>query len=120
MSETRSTHFRFESFMWLVIAAGTAVSVWAGVHLPVSRLDLRFLLLLIATLTIGSRTIVPLPPVRGPGSLSHTFVLLTLLMFGGEAAILLAAADACLASLRFNKRRVLVLFNMGAVAGSTA
>ncbi|PYS91698.1 MAG: hypothetical protein DMF64_11485 [Acidobacteria bacterium] len=120
MSETRSSHPLFRPFISLVIAAGALACVWAAVRLPISHLDLRFLLLIVVTLTVGARTIVLIPRVRGQVSVSDTFILLTLLIFGGEAAILLAAADACLASLRFNKRRTLVFFNMGAVAGSTA
>ncbi|HYX41174.1 MAG TPA: PAS domain S-box protein, partial [Pyrinomonadaceae bacterium] len=106
--------------MVLVIACGALACVWAAVYLPVSRLDLRFLLLFIITLTVGSRTIILIPRVNGQVSVSDTFVLLTLLMFGGEAAILLAAADAGLASVRFNKRRSRIFFNMSAVASSTA
>src|SRR2546423_12064374 len=106
MSETRGSHFLLRPFMASVIGAGGAACVWAAAHLPVARLDLRFFLLAAVTLMLGTRIIVRIPRVNGQLSISDTFILLTLLIFGGDAVILLSAADAGLASLRFNKRRI--------------
>jgi len=106
-------------FMWLVVLSGALASLTAAYNLPVSKLDLRFPLLALVTLVFGSRIVVQIPRVKGQVSVSDTFILLTMLMFDGEAAILLAAADAFCSSLRISKKKLTVLFNTGTFVCST-
>src|SRR5258707_4775043 len=88
-------------------------------HLPLHRLDIRFLLLALATVCIGSRLSIQIPRVKAHVSVSDTFIFLTLLLFGGEAAILLATVEALCSSVRISTRTQVHFFNARAIACST-
>ncbi len=90
--------------MWLVVALGALAGAHTLLHLSSTQLNLRFLLLSVVTIGFGSRIIVQIPRVKGKISVSDTFVLLSMLFFGGEAAVLLAGADALTSSFRVSKR----------------
>src|SRR5229473_641807 len=106
-------------YLYLVVAAGLSVVSYTAWHLPLHRLDVRFLLLALATICIGSRLSIQIPRVKAHISVSDTFIFLTLLMFGGEAAILLATAEALCSSLRISTRTQVHLFNASVMACST-
>ena len=106
-------------YLWLVVAAGLSVLGYTAWHLPLHRLDVRFLLLALATICIGSRLSIKIPRVKAHISVSDTFIFLTLLMFGGEAAILLATIEALCSSMRISTRTQVHLFNASVMACST-
>lgn len=105
-------------FVAAVFSAGLAVSGVAAYRLDVSRLDTRFAIIVGITLLISSRIIIPIPRFSSHISISDTFIFLTLLLYGGEAAILLAGAEAFLSSRRFSKKATTILFNAGCGACS--
>jgi signal transduction histidine kinase/ActR/RegA family two-component response regulator len=111
-------------YMLLVIAIGAVVSVYSAIHLPIERIDLRFLVLALLTISISSRLSVRIPRISGHISVSDTFIFLTMLIYGGEAAILLAAAEALCSTLRFSKKAIYIkpltiIFNTAMMACST-
>jgi diguanylate cyclase (GGDEF)-like protein/PAS domain S-box-containing protein len=106
-------------FVWIVIAAGTAVVVFSGAHLNLAQIDVRFLLLALVTVLIGPRLSIPIPRVKAHISVSDTFVFLSLLLFGGEAAIVLATTEALCSSVRISKRTLTHLFNAAVMACAT-
>jgi diguanylate cyclase (GGDEF)-like protein/PAS domain S-box-containing protein len=112
-------NYKSQFYLWLVVAAGMSVLVFTGRHLPYQRLDLRFLLLALATVCIGSRLSIQIPRVKAHISVSDTFIFLTLLLFGGEAAILLATAEALCSSVRISTRTQVHVFNASVMACST-
>src|SRR2546429_54050 len=95
-------------YMLLVIAIGAVVSVYSAIHLPIERIDLRFLVLALLTISISSRLSVRIPRISGHISVSDTFIFLTMLIYGGEAAVLLAAAEALCSTLRFSKKAIYI------------
>src|SRR4051812_20523126 len=97
-------------YVWSVIAIGLAVIGYSGAHITRAQLDVRFLLIAIATVLIGPRLSIRIPQVKAHISVSDTFVFLTMLLFGGEAAILLATAEAACASVRIGKKNQTHLF----------
>ena len=105
--------------MWLIIALGAATCVFTVLRLDVALINLRFFLLAAATLVFGSRITVQIPHTNDRVSVSDTFILLAMLLFDGELAILLAATDAFSSSLNISKKRFVILFNMAAIACST-
>jgi diguanylate cyclase (GGDEF)-like protein/PAS domain S-box-containing protein len=107
------------SFLWAVTLSGAAVTVVCASRLPFSKLDLRFFCLALITVFIGSKITIRVPHARGRISISDTFVFLTLLLFGGEAAVLLAAAEAFVSSTYFSKRLLVRSFNAAVMALST-
>ncbi len=97
--------------MWAVVALGGILFIITVRHASAELIDLRFLLLGVITLTVGSHVVVRIPRVKGQISVSDTFILLTMLLLDGEAAVLLAAADAFCTSLRITKSKLTILFN---------
>src|SRR5919112_504937 len=65
---------------------------------------------------VSSRVGFRIPHTTGRITVSDTFILLALLLYGGEAAALLAVAEGVCSSLRINLRPLTVVFN-GAVMG---
>ena len=86
---------------------------------PVAQLNIQFLVLALATVLIGPRLSIQIPRVKAHISVSDTFIFLTLLMFGGEAAITLATIEAICSSIRISKQVRTHFFNAAATAFST-
>ena len=105
--------------MWLVLVAGSAVCTWSVVRLQTERIDLQLLLLALGTLVFGSRIGVQIPHVKAEITVSDTFVFLILLLYGGEAAVLIAAVEALCSSMRFASKWFTRLFNSALLACST-
>ena len=103
-------------YMWLVVAAGTAMFVLSAVNLPFARLDFRFGLLFLLTVVISSRIAIKVPRVNTTITVADSFVFLTLLLYGPEAAVIVAAADGLSAGFHLSKRWITVLFNAAAAA----
>jgi signal transduction histidine kinase/ActR/RegA family two-component response regulator len=120
MSRQRFT----EPYIWTTLLAGAAICFYSALHLPLARIDLRLLILAVITISISSRLTVQIPRISGHISVSDTFIFLTMLLYGGEAAVLLAALEALCSSLQFSQkaipiRTLLILFNSAMMACST-
>src|ERR1700749_1915726 len=99
-----------------IAAAGAAACVCAAARLDPSSLGISFVLLVALTFGFGSRLGVSIPRVKGEVTLSDIFLFLTLLLYGGEVAVLLAAAEALFTSVRLNRRLISHLFNSGVMS----
>jgi signal transduction histidine kinase/ActR/RegA family two-component response regulator len=104
-------------YMLVVIAAAASALLYSVVHLPIEKLDARFVALFLLTIAISSRLTVRIPRTTGHISVSDTFFFLTILLYGGEAAVLLAAAEALCSATRFSRKAI--LFNSAMIACST-
>lgn len=107
-------------FLWIVIALGTLSGGYAIASISTQNFTVAYTILAACTLLFGSRIIVQIPRSKGHISVSDTFILLSMLLFGGEAAILLAGADALISSLRTTKRKLYVAFNTAVFLISTS
>jgi diguanylate cyclase (GGDEF)-like protein len=111
-------------FSLLVIGVGAGVCTLSVLNLNYDLLDGRFLLLAFLTVFFGSRLTIQIPRANVHLSLSDAFLFLIMLLFGGDAAILVAAAEALVTSLRFAKNGINIrydgiLFNCALMAIST-
>ncbi|HWT01122.1 MAG TPA: EAL domain-containing protein [Pyrinomonadaceae bacterium] len=106
-------------YLRLLIAGGMGAVAFSAARLPLARLDGRFLLLAALTLGIGSRITVKIPRLTSHISISDTFILLTLLLCGGEEAVILAALDGLCSTLHLSKRMRTFLLNASVTAIST-
>src|SRR5688500_4142231 len=95
-------HKATNAYMWLVIASGVSIVTYSAVRLPLARIDLQFLALSALTIAISSRLTIRIPRISGHISVSETFFFLTIFIYGGEAAVLLAATEALISSMRFS------------------
>src|SRR5688500_9927006 len=122
MESTTSRQRYAGTFMWLVIAMGWGGCLFSVYYLPqysLARLDLTFLVVALLTAAIGSRVAVEIPRLGGQITVSDTFVFLTMMLYGGEAAILLAALDGVCVSARISRKLRTYLFNSSVLACST-
>ena len=107
------------SYMWATVALGAVVVSLAAYALPLARLDVRFLLLAVMTAFVSNFVAVQIPRISGRITVSDTFIFLVMLLYGGEAAILLAAIESSCASLRISRRPRTIMFNAAVMAVST-
>ena len=108
-------------YMWVFIAIGACVLGYSAMHLPLERLDLRLVPLVAVTVLVSSRFCIPIPRTTGQISFSDTFIFLTMLLYGGEVAVLLVATENFVGS-RFGKRSFSLFtsaFNAGMLACAT-
>ena len=105
--------------MWLVIVLGAMAGVHSIANLSPWKLDFGYLLIACITVGFASRIIVDIPRCKGQISVSDTFVLLSLLLYGTEAAVLLAGADALASCLRVNKKKINIAYNTAVFICST-
>jgi signal transduction histidine kinase/ActR/RegA family two-component response regulator len=106
-------------FMAIVGAAGAAACLFSAWGLRWSQLDWSFASVALVTVCVGARAIVRIPRVKGEVTATDTFIFLTMLLYDGEAAILLAVAEALLSSMRITKTWLTVFFNAGLMGCST-
>ncbi|MFN7948970.1 MAG: EAL domain-containing protein [Blastocatellia bacterium] len=104
--------------MWSVIATGLAVCLQSVWLLDPGRLDRTFIILAAGTIGLGSRVSVKVPGVQGEVTISDTLIFLALLLYGGEAAVLLAAVEAFCTSFRISKKLAVWFFNAALMAVS--
>ena len=122
MEDATSAQGSANRLMWLVVAAGAAICLFSAYLLPrhsLPRLDWSFLFVVVVTGAIGSRVSVEIPRIGGQITVSDTFIFLTMLLYGGEAAILLAALDGICTSARISRKLRTYLFNSAVLSCST-
>jgi signal transduction histidine kinase len=105
-------------YMWLMIGFGSAITLFSVLQLPFNRLDLRFLLLSLMVV-ISSQIAVPIPRVSGRITVTDTFIFLTMLLYGGEAAILMSCLEGICSTVQISKRIRTILLNSAVLATST-
>jgi diguanylate cyclase (GGDEF)-like protein/PAS domain S-box-containing protein len=105
--------------MWFVIACGALCAAAAAITVVRAQPDVYFLFLGVLTVAVGSRTIIQIPRFRSHISVSDTFIFLTLLLYGGPCAVLLATVEAGFSAWRFCNRKLTVFFNAAILAIST-
>jgi diguanylate cyclase (GGDEF)-like protein len=111
----------FDPYRWLVVFVGTVAFLYSAYCLPVERIDLRFLLLAVMTVVTSSRLSVQIPRFDTNVTVSDTFLFLTILLYGGEPAIMLAAAEGVFSGFRASKSKkpITVLFSAAVMTCST-
>ena len=106
-------------YMVAVLAIGFGCLLYSILNLPFQNFDLYFLVLAGSTIGLGSWATVKIPRVKTHIAVSDIFIFLTLLLYGGEIAVVLSAIEALFTSWRFCTKRLTVLFNVAAMAFST-
>jgi diguanylate cyclase (GGDEF)-like protein/PAS domain S-box-containing protein len=114
------TRQRFlDYFMRLTLVLGAVVTVLCVARLEFAALDLRFGILAAVTIGFGSRLGIEFSKHRIQITVSDSFIFLALLLYGVEAAVLLAYAEAFCSSFRFSKLWLIRFFNGSLLAIST-
>jgi diguanylate cyclase (GGDEF)-like protein/PAS domain S-box-containing protein len=106
-------------FMLSVTALGAAALAWTVYRSNLVELGVSYLIFSLVTLLFASRIQVQIPLVKSHISVSDTFVFLAILLYGGEAGIMLAAADAFFASRKVAKNPITLSYNVAVFTLST-
>jgi signal transduction histidine kinase/ActR/RegA family two-component response regulator len=104
--------------MWSLVIAGAAIVLGSLYELPLGNLDAGFIFLCLMVMA-SSLVAIRIPRVSGRITVADTFVFLTMLLYGGSAAILVSALEGVAATLIISKRPRTVLFNSAILATST-
>jgi diguanylate cyclase (GGDEF)-like protein/PAS domain S-box-containing protein len=105
--------------LFSVALVGAAVTLVCGYRLPFMHLESKFAALALITVLVGSQMTIKIPGARGQIAVSDTFIFLAILLFGVEAAVVLAAVEAFCSSARFSRKASVLFFNSGVMALST-
>jgi signal transduction histidine kinase len=107
-----------QAYMWSLVIFGSTVALLALYEFPFERVDFRFTVL--SLMVIGSSLVaVRIPRVSGRITVADTFIFLTMLLYGGSAAILMSALEGVCTTLLISKRPRTILFNSAILATST-
>lgn len=107
------------TFQWLIVGVGALLFVLETQRLPLARIDFRYLLITVLTLVVSARVAVKIPRFNASVTVSDTFVFIALLVYGGELALLLAAADGLITGARAGKKLRTILFSAAVMICST-
>jgi signal transduction histidine kinase len=110
-------HFA-QVYMWTLVSAGAAIVLLSLYQFPFAALDARFFILCIMVVA-SSVVAIRIPRVSGRITVADTFVFLTMLLYGGPAAVLVSALEGVGATLIISKRPRTILFNSAILATST-
>ncbi len=106
-------------YVWSNVVLGSAITLFALYQLSFrDRLDLRFLLLALMV-AASSLVAVRIPRVSGRITIADTFIFLTMLLYGGAAAIVMSALEGVCATLAISKKPRTILLNSSILATST-
>jgi len=106
------------AYMWVTACAGGLIYFVAAYRMDLRKVDLQLAVLAAITIFLSSRISIKIPHFRSQISVSDTFIFLTLVLYGCEPAILLAATEALFSSFRFSRKHITILFNWGCAAWS--
>ncbi|MEP6925146.1 MAG: EAL domain-containing protein [Pyrinomonadaceae bacterium] len=112
-------------FLYTIVALGTIICAGSIYYLPLHKVDFGLVFIAAITILFNSRLSIQMPGSKVHFMMGDALIFLTLLIYGGEAAIILAAAEAFGTSLRLKKQGVFTKFstilqNTGIMALSTA
>jgi signal transduction histidine kinase/CheY-like chemotaxis protein len=105
-------------YMWSLVIAGAAIVLVSIFFLPFQKLDASFGFLCLMVMA-SALIAIPIPRVSGRITVADTFVFLTMLLYGGPAAIIVSALEGIAATLIISKRPRTILFNSAILATST-
>jgi diguanylate cyclase (GGDEF)-like protein len=108
------------AYLWTVTLIGGVVTLAAVVRMPWASVGLRFMLLAFITVGVSSRFSVRIPRANTNVTVSDTFIFLVMLLYGGPAAILVAATEGFASGYRISKIPTFVLFNSAVMACATS
>ena len=118
-----SSNLLLRWYVRFFVVLGLVLCGYSVFHLP-SLPGYRLFFFIVVTIVTSSSLTVKIPLVSGHISVSDTFIFLTVLLYGGEVATLLAFAEALCSSLLFNKKSIKIswpniLFNCSMMACAT-
>jgi len=104
--------------MWSIVVLGSFVTLFSISQLPFAQINFRFLLLALLVAT-SSLVAVRIPRVSGRITVADTFIFLTMLLYGGAAAVVMSALEGVCSTLLISKKPRTILLNSAVLSLST-
>ena len=105
-------------YMWSITSFGSVITLISIHQLRFVPLDLRFVVLALLVV-ISSLVAVRIPRVSGRITIADTFIFLTMLLFGGPAAVLMSALEGVSTTLLISNKPRTIFLNAAVLASST-
>jgi signal transduction histidine kinase/CheY-like chemotaxis protein len=105
-------------YMWSIVGCGSLITLVCLYQLQFANLTSPFILLAVFV-GVSSLVAVPIPRVSGRITVADTFIFLTLLLYGGAAAIVLSALEGVCTTLLISKKPRTILLNASVLAISS-
>ena len=105
-------------YLWSTVIFGSAITLLSISQLPFEQLNLRFLLLALLV-AVSSLVAVRIPRVSGRITVADAFIFLTMLLYGGAAAVVMSALEGVCSTLLISKKPRTILLNSAVLATST-
>jgi len=105
-------------YMWSIVVCGSLISLVSLYQLQFANLTRPFILLALFV-AVSSLVAVRIPRVSGRITVADTFIFLTLLLYGGAAAVVLSALEGVCTTLLISKKPRTILLNASVLATST-
>ena len=105
-------------YMWSIVVCGSLITLICLYQLQFANLTPPFVLLA-ASVAVSSLVAVPIPRVSGRITVADTFIFLTLLLYGGAAAVVLSGLEGVCTTLLISKKPRTILLNASVLAIST-
>lgn len=112
----QSGHKYLTPYITGIITLGTLFTLVALFAVDTERFDIYLPMMAIVAIAVAPKVTIQIPRFRSHVTASDTLVFLAFLMYGGEVAVLLAAAEAFVSSWSFCRRRLTVFFNSATAA----
>lgn len=109
-----------EIYRWLVILCGFLVIGYTTRRLLQSNIDLNFILIVLFTTFVATQISIKFPSFNGTITVSDAFIFITLLVWGGPAAVFLSVVEAITLTYRLKAKFIRTyLFNISSSALTT-
>ncbi len=92
------------SLLLLCLPIGVGAVIWAVITFPIHKAGAEMAAFAVVTVFFGSFLSVQLPRTKLFLTISDALILLSLLIDGGQLAVLLAACEACFASVNLRRQ----------------
>jgi len=109
----------FKPLVAVIVAVGAGIIALCAHRLQAPQIDVRPIILFLLMVFLGARLVISIPSIKSEITVNDSFVFLAMLLCGGEAAILIAAAAGFCSSLRVTKKIWVHFFNAAMMACST-
>jgi diguanylate cyclase (GGDEF)-like protein len=93
-------------YLSAVLPVGFAVLVWVMFCFPVEKVNAGLIALSVVTVFFSSYLRIQLPRTKIHLTISDALIILSLLIYGGEVAVLLAALESCYTSINFRQKGI--------------
>ncbi|MDT7541593.1 MAG: hypothetical protein QOE33_1497 [Acidobacteriota bacterium] len=104
---------------WALYALGACALGSSALRLPLARVDVPFLLLALVAVNVGTRLRARIPGTEEFVSHADTLLVLVMLLYGGEWAVMLAAAAALCSSFSTRRSASETVANTAAATAAT-